>query len=33
MILSLHIFEPQGNIKAFRKSWTRLIKKIYEVTY
>jgi len=25
------ILEPQGNEKAFRKSWTRLIQKIYEV--
>ena len=25
------IIEPQGNEKAFRKSWARLIQKIYEV--
>jgi hypothetical protein len=25
------ILEPQGNLKAFRKSWARLIQKIYEV--
>jgi hypothetical protein len=25
------ILEPQGNSKAFRKSWARLIQKIYEV--
>ena len=25
------ILEPQGNEKAFRKSWARLIQKIYEV--
>jgi hypothetical protein len=25
------ILEPQGNLKAFRKSWVRLIQKIYEV--
>ena len=25
------ILEPQGNVKAFRKSWSRLIQKIYEV--
>ena len=25
------ILEPQGNEKAFRKSWSRLIQKIYEV--
>jgi hypothetical protein len=25
------IIEPQGNIQAFRKSWARLIQKIYEV--
>jgi len=25
------ILEPQGNVKAFRKSWARLIQKIYEV--
>jgi hypothetical protein len=25
------ILEPQGNEKAFRKSWARLIRKIYEV--
>ena len=25
------IIEPQGNAKAFRKSWARLIQKIYEV--
>jgi len=24
------ILEPQGNVKAFRKSWSRLIQKIYE---
>jgi len=24
------ILEPQGNEKAFRKSWSRLIQKIYE---
>jgi hypothetical protein len=27
----LFILEPQGNVKAFRKSWARLIQKIYEV--
>jgi hypothetical protein len=26
-----YILEPQGNSKAFRKSWARLIQKIYEV--
>ena len=25
------ILEPEGNEKAFRKSWARLIQKIYEV--
>ncbi len=25
------ILEPQGEVKAFRKSWSRLIQKIYEV--
>ncbi len=25
------ILEPEGNVKAFRKSWARLIQKIYEV--
>jgi len=25
------IFEPEGNVKALRKSWARLIQKIYEV--
>ena len=25
------ILEPQGNEKAFRKNWARLIQKIYEV--
>jgi hypothetical protein len=25
------ILEPQGNVKAFRKRWARLIHKIYEV--
>jgi hypothetical protein len=27
----LCILEPQGDVKAFRKSWARLIQKIYEV--
>ncbi len=25
------ILEPEGNVKAFRKSWARLIQKIYQV--